>query len=218
MAEEISEVRLLQKDVKRYQTDEMRAKDKALRRAKLEAQEYRRLAIEKEIQKEAEKERALREREEAEKTARDYRAQMTARETDMRRKRREYKAALDAQVNRKRAANSSNSHLSPTERSLNRQLLASMARVDMTAAAGETGSQWNGSQYSHAYGSPGSIRGSRFGEGGGGGGSPTSPRGVATGRINPVAPGWRGSMGSKYKNTSAVSRQEIMDLLDSDML
>jgi hypothetical protein len=207
MAEEISELRLLQKDVKRYQTDEMRAKDKALRRAKKEAQEYRCLAIEKEIQKEAEKERALREREEAEKTARDYRAQMTARETDMRRKRREYKAALDAQVNRKRAANSSNSHLSPTERSLNRQMLASMARVDMTAAGGETGSQWNGSQYSHAYGSPGSIRG-----------SPTSPRGVATGRIHPVDPGWRGSMGSKYKNTSAVSRQEIMDLLDSDML
>ena len=223
MAEEISEVRLLQREVKKYQLDQELSKDKAAKRAKREAAEYKRLSRERTLQNEAKKLKSIREREEAENTAREYKAQMTARETEKRKQMREYRAQLDAQVDRKHAGDSSRTHLSPTERSLNRRMLAKMARMDLTASGGDTGSQWSGSQYSMSYGcvgnnnSPGSIRTSRLGGTNGVGGAMPGAA-VSGGRISPVDPGWRGASGSRYQKTSTVSRQEILDLLDSDMM
>jgi hypothetical protein len=97
--------------------------------------------------------------------------------------------------------------------------------MDLLRHDAETGSQWSGSQYSVSFGggygsntvkSPGSIRTSRLGGTNGVGGSIPGAA-IANGSISPVDPGWRGSSGSRYAKTSAVSRQEILDLLDSDI-
>jgi type VI protein secretion system component VasF len=106
--------------------DQQMAKEKAMKQAQKEAKEYLRLKHENFLKKEAEKLKAMKEREEAENAANTYRTEMTARETEERRKRRQYRQELDAQVELKYAGNSSKSHLSPTERGMNRRMLANM--------------------------------------------------------------------------------------------
>ena len=97
----------------------------------------------------------------------------------------------------------------------------------------ETGSQWSGSQYSTYagdYNGGRTSRTSRLSGGGHGNNGNGSGRnnggyiggvgdggGIATVSMSPRDPGWRGSSGSRYQKTSAVSRNEILDLLDSDV-
>ena len=204
MAEEIHEVRLLQQKVQKYQTENEILKTKNQKQAIREAKDYKRLAHEKQLQKTARYTQKLREKEAAEQTAREYRQQETARETQKRKEMREYKAALDRQVDRKHAGNSSKTHLSPTERSMNARMLAKMSRMDLTAGGEGSGSQWGGSQYSMSYG--------------GGGGTHKAPGSQYGGSLSPNAPGWKGASGSRYNKSSSVSRQEILDLLDNDMM
>ena len=59
---------------------------------------------------------------------RTYRSEMTVRESEKRMQRREYRKALDAQVDLKQAGKNSTCHLSPTERGMNRRMLAKMVR------------------------------------------------------------------------------------------
>ena len=126
LSEEIHEVRLLQQNVRKYEQDRSKAKERAVVQAQREAKEYRRLAHEKNLRQEVAKQKALRERQDAEQVASTYRSEMTARETEKRRQRREYRQALDAQVDLKQAGRNSTSHLSPTERGMNRRMLANM--------------------------------------------------------------------------------------------
>jgi hypothetical protein len=131
LSEEIHEVRLLQQNVRKYEQDRSKAKERAVVQAQREAKEYRRLAHEKNLRQEVAKQKALRERQDAEQVASTYRSEMTARETEKRRQRREYRQALDAQVDLKQAGRNSTSHLSPTERGMNRRMLANMVSVSM---------------------------------------------------------------------------------------
>ena len=125
MADEIHEVRLLQKQVQKHRQDEEMARAQAIKQAKLEAREYRELMLQREVEKERLRRQALAEREASEREAEQYRAQMTARKTARRQQRKEYRAALDAQVDLKYSSRTGSSHLSPAERSLNKRMLAS---------------------------------------------------------------------------------------------
>ena len=203
MAEEIHEVRLLQQQMNQHKLDMERRKKAAEDQAKREMQEYVLLQRAREERKAREMQQALEERAAAERTAREYRAQETARETAQRRRRREYKAALDSQVNSKQANSSSQHHLSPAERSLNRRMLARMTAMDST----DTLSQWTGSQYSFAYGNN-TVASSRASP------SLAGERSPPPGSHVQESPGWREG-GGPYGKSGVVTRREIMDLLDS---
>ena len=87
MADEIHEVRLLQKQVQKHRQDEEMARAQAIEQAKLEAREYRELMLQREVEKERLRRQALAEREASEREAEQYRAQMTARKTARRQQR-----------------------------------------------------------------------------------------------------------------------------------
>ncbi len=203
MADEIHEVRLLQKQVQKHRQDEEMARAQAIEQAKLEAQEYRELMLQREVEKERLRRQALAEREASEREAEQYRAQMTARKTARRQQHKEYRAALDAQVDLKYSSRTGSSHLSPAERSLNKRMLARMAALQAGAQNEETSSQWNGSQYSMSYGNDANASGSQQMSPVGGSsmvraaGMRSGPRGLSTGR------------------TGIVTRAEISALLDA---
>jgi hypothetical protein len=203
MADEIHEVRLLQRQVQQHRQDEETARVQAIEQAKREAREYRELMLQREVEKERMRRQAVAEREASEREAEQYRAQMTARETARRRQHREYRAALDAQVDLKYSSRTGASHLSPAERSLNKRMLARMAALQAGAQNDDTSSQWNGSQYSMSYGNNPTARSSQQ----------TSPVG---GSGNVRAAGMRsGPRGLSSGKTGIVTRAEISALLDA---
>lgn len=201
MAEEIQEVRLLQRQVQKHRQDEETARVRAAEQAKREAREYHELLLKREAEKERKRRLAMEEREAAEKEANEYRAQMTARKTARRQRHMEYRAALDAQVDKKYSARTGVYHLSPTERSLNKSMLVRMAAMQAASQSDETSSQWNGSQYSMSFGKSPSGKSGRKSPVGGmhhvrAAGMRSGPRGLSSGR------------------TGIVTRAEITELLD----
>ena len=202
MADEIQEVRLLQRQVQKHRQDEESARIRAIEQAKKEAREYHELILQREAEKERKRRQAIEERIAAENEAKEYRAQMTARKTERRRQRMEYKAALDAQVDQKYSARSGLSHLSPAERSLNKGMLARMAALQAGNNSDDTSSQWNGSQYSMGFG------GSHVND---------SRRGSPTGGVQHIrAAGMRsGPRGLSSGRTGIVTRAEISKMLDA---